>query len=85
VGSQIQPNQVGTRAALLPEGERAQDYGALLTKTDLRAADQHVGTPADIIVDEDGTRWKVMQVMSFVGRGAVSHYKAVIRREQETG
>lgn len=83
VGSQIQPDQVGARASLLPEGERAQDYGAILTKTDLRAADQHAGTPADIIEDEHGVRWKVMQVMYYTGRGAVSHYKAKLRREQE--
>ena len=82
-GSQLQPDQVGALSKLLPEGERTAEYGVILTKTDLRAANQHTGTPADLIVDDAGVTWKVVQVMSYSGRGAVSHFKAKIRRHQE--
>ena len=70
----------GKEREALPEGVRASDTLKVYTKSELRTADQHTGTPADE-VDYDGRRYVVYQVDRYPR--LIPHYKALLIRKQE--
>lgn len=45
----------------LPEGERADDFRAIWTEASLQTADDATGQQADIVIDEFGNRWRIIQ------------------------
>lgn len=70
----------GEEIALLPDGERQADHRKFYTETELRTADQHAQTEADVVI-VDGARYTVMQVQH--QRKLIPHYKARLLRERE--
>lgn len=75
----IQPAD-GEEVQLLPEGNRHADMLAFYTKTELRTADQHAGTPADRVIF-DGKTYEVKSVAHH--RTHLRHFKALIARVDE--
>lgn len=70
----------GKEREALPEGVRQSETIKMYTKSDLRTADQHEGTPADEI-EYDGRRFVVYQADKWPK--LLSHYKALLIRKQE--
>lgn len=50
-----------TDLAQLPQGERASEYNAIWTEADVRTTEDGAGLPADILIDEFGTKWRLIQ------------------------
>jgi hypothetical protein len=78
--------QQPTRAQIeqLDAGQRQRDPRRFLSSSELRAADQHTGRAADLVIF-DGTTYVVVGVSHRRGasRGALAHYDAVALRETE--
>ncbi len=79
VRASVQPMN-GEDVQLLPEGNRHADMLKLYTKSELRTADQHAGTPADRVVI-DGKTYEVKESARY--RTHQRHYRAVVARVDE--
>jgi len=77
----VQPMN-GKDVEQLSEGERHREGLKLYTQSDLRTADQYLGTIADKVVI-DGITYEVMHVER--QRSILPHYKAMVLRLQEEG
>ncbi len=68
------------RLQFLPDGQRQQGQLEVYTKTELRTADQHSETPADLVIYA-GVTYQVQEVQHWPT--LLAHYQARLMRVQE--
>ena len=71
----------GKERDALPEGVRTREALKVYTKSEIRTADQHTGTPADEI-EYDGRVFVVTAVDRYPK--LIPHYKGTLLRKQES-